>query len=1012
MPAYANSVVIVSLSSPSNGTVVPHGHLIQWTIKTTVSTGDNMGLALIVANLEQNPDNPQLIDLSPGIRPDGMLDFDRPRGLSNPGGEGQNSGYGGTPTGNVGATNLAQIGGGQNTFGVPGSHFGQDVDVEAGIGQGPDGQIIAMGSFPAPSVPGPYTFALRNTVANTLLTIHPAPDFSLVGAAEVALEPAEITFTVCRSGDVDGDGKVSVEGDVPAFVRLLLGTSNDGDYARCAADANDDGSIDGQDVQSFVNALLTAAEDTGRDWHRIAEEGDGSVQPPSPPKAAPTIPGDGDLDWCIDANDFLKLDTCFSGPRLDRTTDCITYDFDEDGDTDLFDLASFQTAFAGPEMLIIDLSGDGDDGTEVDGAAWYPDGCDWYGHNYVGISCWGTYDAGFRFHLPQIRQGETIACARLAFPATGYGQVDSAAVLRIVGIDLADPPDFSEQRPSQLPKTTAAVDWVKTSDWPAAAGDFDYDPVIRYSPDISPIINEIIQRLDWGDEGNTTAAIVIQNNGPKGNNYLVFRDYDVRESCHIPRIMPRLEIYRTARSALVGKEFLSRPTDRSITVNTVPLVKLEAYFEYGSSPHVFDQQTPVVYYPGGTPVAVVLSPLSADTRYYYRMRYRQLGESEFFAGPERSFHTQRLPGSGFTFAVQTDSHLHNYRNYPDRCDLYRMTLNNIWADAPDFLIDLGDTFNSESYEKRSDWFWYGGFYSDVVDFEEAVQRHLDQRPYLDLVCHSAPFFFALGNHEGEQGWRLNGSPNNVAVWATNARKMVYPLPEPDGFYTGNQEETAYCGLREDYYAWQWGDALFVVLDPYWYTTRKPHSYGGPGSGDNWDWTLGYQQYEWLWNTLANSSATFKFVFAHQVTGGVITYGRGGIEAARFALAQRGSYEWGGEDKYGQPVFPTMRPHWSAPIHQVMAANNVTIFFHAHDHTFVHQELDGVVYQECPQPSDSYYSSGFADDGLYIHGDQVNNSGHLRVSVSPAAVTVEYIRAYLPGDGPNAEVAYSYTVSAK
>jgi hypothetical protein len=220
----------------------------------------------------------------------------------------------------------------------------------------------------------------------------------------------------------------------------------------------------------------------------------------------------------------------------------------------------------------------------------------------------------------------------------------------------------------------------------------------------------------------------------------------------------------------------------------------------------------------------------------------------------------------------------------------------------------------------------------------------------------------------------------------------------------------FVGLREDYYAWEWGDALFVVLDPFWYTTTKPHSDGGvPGSGDNWDWTLGQEQYDWLCQTLEESSATFKFVFSHQVTGGVNTYGRGGVEAASHALGRCGSFEWGGEDLEGSYVFDIMRPGWGSPIHQVMVDNGVTIFFHGHDHVFVKQELDGIVYQECPQAARTTYDDGYYEEGQYVNGDKVDNCGHLRVRVSPPQVTVEYVRAYLPGDGPNGEVAYSYTI---
>jgi hypothetical protein len=318
-------------------------------------------------------------------------------------------------------------------------------------------------------------------------------------------------------------------------------------------------------------------------------------------------------------------------------------------------------------------------------------------------------------------------------------------------------------------------------------------------------------------------------------------------------------------------------------------------------------------------------------------------------------------------------------------------------------MDLGDTLSCELYRGR-----------DVVDLAEAVQRHLEQRAFLDLVCHSAPFFIALGNHEGEQGWRLNGAADNVAVWATNARKLIYPLPVPDDFYTGSTDEPLWTGLRENYYAWEWGDALFVVLDPFWYTTTKPHDEppdGPPGSGDNWDWTLGWEQYCWLRDTLEGSSATYKFVFSHHVTGGMTLYGRGGIEAARHALGGHGSYEWGGENVTGEAVFDVMRPGWDRPIHDLMADNRVTIYFHGHDHVFVKQELDGVVYQECPRPSDTLYSKGAYTDGGYVYGDVVNNSGHLRVTVSPEQVTVEYVRAYLPEDGLNGEVAYSYVIPA-
>lgn len=38
------------------------------------------------------------------------------------------------------------------------------------------------------------------------------------------------------------------------------------------------------------------------------------------------------------------------------------------------------------------------------------------------------------------------------------------------------------------------------------------------------------------------------------------------------------------------------------------------------------------------------------------------------------------------------------------------------------------------------------------------------------------------------------------------------------------------------------------------------------------------------------------------------------------------------------------------VHQLLAKNNVTIFFYGHDHLFAGQELDGVIDQNMPQPT--------------------------------------------------------------
>jgi hypothetical protein len=196
--------------------------------------------------------------------------------------------------------------------------------------------------------------------------------------------------------------------------------------------------------------------------------------------------------------------------------------------------------------------------------------------------------------------------------------------------------------------------------------------------------------------------------------------------------------------------------------------------------------------------------------------------------------------------------------------------------------------------------------------------------------------------------------------------------------------------------------------------------------DAWDWTLGRRQYDWLFRTLDGSDAEWKFVFTHHLVGGVTEaqhknhpYGRGGIDAAKYEVSGRPSFEWGGENSSGEYVFDKMRPGWShGAIHDILVETGVDILFHGHDHCFVHEELDGIVYQECPVPSGGNYATGMVERAFYTTGTIVNNSGHLRVTVSQDSVMVDYVRAVLPEDEPlyedgtlvrNGTVSYSYVI---
>lgn len=436
-----------------------------------------------------------------------------------------------------------------------------------------------------------------------------------------------------------------------------------------------------------------------------------------------------------------------------------------------------------------------------------------------------------------------------------------------------------------------------------------------------------------------------------------------------------------------GSVILGRPTDRSVTLNAVPDESLDLYVEYGRTDAAFDRQSERASVAAYAPYEVVLEGLEANRSYRYRTRYRRAGAADFETGATNVFHTQRPPGSPFTFVIQADSHLDEQSDL----EVYRQTLRNMAADAPDFLIDLGDTFFSDKVAKTE---------------PEVIGRHMLQRPLLGTVAASAPLFIALGNHEGEAGSTLNGTADNLAIWATRARQRFYPNPSPDGFYSGDSVDEPFVGLREDYYAWEWGDALFVVLDPFWNTRVRPQR-----AGTNWAWTLGETQYRWLVRTLEGSRARFKFVFAHNLVGGVGFEGRGGVEGAPF-------YEWGGRNPDGSWGFDAQRPGWGRPIHQIFVDTGVTAWFHGHDHLFVKQELDGIVYQEVPQPSHPRGGTNQATEPAYqyLSGVLLGSSGHLRLRVSADATTVEYVRAFRPDDARNAArngtVDYRYTMARR
>lgn len=440
--------------------------------------------------------------------------------------------------------------------------------------------------------------------------------------------------------------------------------------------------------------------------------------------------------------------------------------------------------------------------------------------------------------------------------------------------------------------------------------------------------------------------------------------------------------FQTAVPAHPFDLILARPEHDSVCLTVTARSELDGWVEYGAGVNNLKQKTETRHWNPGDLLQLPIRNLKPAAKYDYEFHWRRAASPDVFEAEKHSFHTQRSPGQPFTFTITADSHLDEKTD----TQLYQRTLQNALADTPDFHIDLGDTFMSEKHASR----------------ESAARQYLAQRYYFGLIACSAPLFLVLGNHDGESARDYDGTQSSLAAWSNMMRKKYFPNPEPAAFYAGNTGSLTSSGTLEDSYAWTWGDALFIVLDPYWFSARPR------GRDDGWSHSLGETQYRWLERTLSQSQAKFKFVFIHNLVGGLTNDARGGIEIAPY-------YEWGGRDPDGNNTFATHRPGWPMPIHQLLVKNHVSIVFHGHDHLFAKQDLDGIVYQDVPQPGfRGRFNPDRATEAGYTHGTILGSPGHMRIQVFPTQAKVAYVGAVLPQDEtpnlPNRSVRFEYTIS--
>jgi len=246
-----------------------------------------------------------------------------------------------------------------------------------------------------------------------------------------------------------------------------------------------------------------------------------------------------------------------------------------------------------------------------------------------------------------------------------------------------------------------------------------------------------------------------------------------------------------------------------------------------------------------------------------------------------------------------------------------------------------------------------GFNAPPPDSSWARLAYLDyRRMYGDTLGHVA-HFTAIGNWDGESGCNTA-----TEIDRSLSQRLLYaPGPTPDTYPAGGS-------ANQDYYAFTWGDALFIVLNVMTYTPTCHLLAADPGLPD--DWTLGAAQLAWLKTTLADATSKWRFMFIHHTVGGAAAdsddsaYGRGGGQAAHV-----------GEQ---------------AMIHALMLQYGVQIFFYAHDHVFTDIVVDGIHYT---LPGSAGAPWKF-DASLTGYTQYWPDSGYGRVTVSPSSVQVDFV----------------------
>ena len=393
--------------------------------------------------------------------------------------------------------------------------------------------------------------------------------------------------------------------------------------------------------------------------------------------------------------------------------------------------------------------------------------------------------------------------------------------------------------------------------------------------------------------------------------------------------------------------FLARPTTESILVNVrngpvdaTARLEIKAWL----GPTVWSSAGADREALAGEFVTWNVDDLAAGTAYEYRVLMAPPGEDLASVATGR-FTTQRVGEVAYTAALTADPHTGSFPNGSTPIRVLDDVVRNVQRDRPDFVIALGDNVawaTSRDYPQ--------------VDDSGARFAYTMYRRHMAPLSVSCPHFGLIGNWEGESG----KVPAENAALVANVRRQFVPNPDHLTYPQGGS-------ANEDYYAFDWGPALFVVLNVQSYSAPSgPRSSPMDDVALMEDWTLGAAQFSWLEGVLATFDHPFKFVCIHHPVGGNAAtrfetlYGRGGPRAASV-----------GEQRL---------------VHEMMREFGVQIFFFGHDHVFLDEVVDGIHYA-LPGSCGAPWKFGPEVTG---YGRYWPDSGHGRLTVRPERATVDFV----------------------